>query len=164
MNKPEIRLIEAKDNSDVKDLVIETLAEFGLKGEGFAGVDEELADMFEAYSDALSAYYVVELGGEIKGVGGYAPLVGTEPGTIVELRKMYLRPELRGQGIGDKLIDLCIEGAQLKGYELMYLETVPAMKAAHHLYQKKGFSYIEQRMGDTGHDNCGVYMTRTLND
>lgn len=163
MNELVIRLIEPDDNSAVKALVHTTLAEFGLFGDGYAGVDPELNDMYAAYSDDLSAYYVVEFNGEICGVGGYAPLAGTERGTIAELRKMYLSPDLRGKGVGQQLIELCLSEAKAKAFSAIYLETVPAMKAAQALYFKNGFQYIEQKMGDTGHCNCGVCMLRKLN-
>lgn len=164
MNKPVIRLIEPKDNSHVKQLVQETLAEFGLVGEGFAGVDEELNDMHAAYADELSAYYVITLEGQVMGVGGYAPLAGTEPGTIAELRKMYFRPALRGQGLGQKMIELCINGARAKGYNSIYLETVEAMKVAQVLYQNNGFEYVSCAMGNTGHTGCGVRMMKALDE
>ncbi|MFC3193578.1 GNAT family N-acetyltransferase [Marinicella sediminis] len=162
MNEPIIRLIEPEDNAAVKALVLETLAEFGLAGVGYAGVDAELDDMYQAYDHSLSAYYVVEVNGDIKGVGGFASLQGTDPGTTAELRKMYLAPDLRGLGVGEQLIRKCIKGAADCGYEGIYLETVPAMKAAQKLYQKHGFDYLDKRMGDTGHTGCGVTMWRSL--
>ncbi len=163
-NEIVIRLIKSSDNPKVKQLVQTTLAEFGLSGEGYAGVDPELNDMFNAYADDLSAYYVVELDGEINGVGGYAPLTGTQRGTIAELRKMYLLPALRGKKVGFKLIQLCLKEATDKGFSAMYLETVPAMKDAQALYYKNGFEYLDKRLGDTGHGNCEVCMLRSLND
>jgi len=164
MNEPIIRLIEAKDNATVKSLVQTTLAEFGLFGEGYAGVDPELNDMYAAYSDELSAYYVVEVSGEICGVAGYAPLAGCVRGTIAELRKMYLLPKLRGQGVGQQLIELCLSEATDCAYSAMYLETVTEMQAAQKLYVKNGFKYLEDRIGDTGHNQCGVCMMRPLHD
>ena len=158
-----IRLIEPKDNASVKTLVLETLAEFGLVGEGFAGVDAEMEDMYAAYNNDLSAYFVIELANKIEGVGGYAPLVGTEPGTVAELRKMYLSSKLRGQGSGQKLLLLCINQAKDKQYKSMYLETVPTMKAAQKLYLSQGFNYLSNRLGDTGHSGCHVCMLRKLN-
>lgn len=163
-NKPLIRPIDPKDNAAVKALVLDTLAEFGLFGEGFAGVDAELNDMHGAYDNDLSAYYVVEMNGQVVGVGGYAPLLGTEPGTVAELRKMYLTPALRGQGVGRQLIERCLAETQALGYQTMYLETVPGMQAAQSLYQKHGFTRTEARMGDTGHSNCSVTMARSLRD
>ena len=158
-----IRLIERRDNPAVKDLVLKTLAEFNLHGEGYAGVDDELEDMYSAYKHHLSAYYVVEYhDGQIQGVGGYAPLLGTEPGTIAELRKMYLSPQLRGQGIGQRIIEICINAATEKSYQSIYLETVPSMKAAQKLYLKNDFEYLKHRLGHSGHNNCDVCMMRKL--
>ncbi|MGJ8662690.1 MAG: GNAT family N-acetyltransferase [Marinicella sp.] len=164
MQDPVIKLIQPQDNKAVRRLVLDTLSEFGLTGPGYAGVDAELEDMYASYSNELSAYYVVVLDGEILGVGGYAPLLGTEPGTIAELRKMYLTPALRGKGMGQKLIDICLAETKAKGYGILYLETVPAMKAAQGLYLKNGFQYLKQRLGDTGHSNCGIHMQKVLND
>jgi len=146
--------------------VLGVLVEFELFGEGFAGVDAELDDMYEAYNNSLSAYYVVESAGQILGVGGYAPLLGTDepPGTVAELRKMYLSATLRGQGIGQKLIEICLKAATEKNYQSMYLETVPAMHAAQKLYLSNGFNYLDSRVGDTGHSNCSVCMQRALNE
>ncbi len=76
---------------------------------------------------------------------------------------MYLSSDLRGQGFGQRLIDLCIKGAIENKFVDMYLETVPAMKAAQALYLKNGFEYTN-RMGDTGHSNCSVTMVRKLHD
>ncbi len=159
-----IRLIEPRDNLAVKNLVLDTLAEFKLFGEGFAGVDAELDDMYTAYDNALSAYYVVEVCEQVMGVGGYAPLLGTERGTVAELRKMYLSQSLRGQGVGQKLIDICLKAAADKKYQIMYLETVPAMQAAQKLYLNNGFTYLNNRLGDTGHSNCSVCMQKVLNE
>jgi putative acetyltransferase len=164
MIKSIIRPIEAPDNPAVKQLVLDTLAEFGLFGDGFAGVDAELEDMHAAYNNDLSAYFVVEVAGVIAGVGGYAPLHGTEPGSIAELRKMYLSADLRGQGMGQKLIDICLNEVKEKNYQSMYLETVPTMKAAQKLYLKNGFTYLDGPLGDTGHCNCSVRMLRKLYD
>ncbi|MEZ5472537.1 MAG: GNAT family N-acetyltransferase [Marinicella sp.] len=161
-HEPIIRLIETRDNPHVKKLVQETLAEFGISGEGFAGVDPELDDMCVAYGDDLSAYYVIEVEGKILGAGGYAPLEGTVRGTTAELRKMYFRPELRGLGLGQKMIEKCIKEATRLGFENIYLETVPKMKAAQGLYLKNGFAYLTSPMGNTGHTGCGVRMLRPL--
>lgn len=162
MNQANIRLIQPKDNQAVKQLVLDTLREFGLHGAGFAGVDAELDDMHQAYDNESSAYYVIETDGQVQGVGGFAPLEGAAGEAIAELRKMYLSPVLRGQGMGQKLIELCIADATDKGFEKMYLETVPAMEAAQALYQKNGFEYLTERLGDTGHHNCHVCMVKTL--
>jgi len=162
MSERSLRLIRPEDNSLVKSLVRNTLAEFGLAGEGYAGVDAELDDMFSAYNNALSAYYVIDCGGAIQGVGGFAPLLGSENDAIAELRKMYFVSDLRGQGWGHKLIELCLNEAKKRGFTAMYLETVPDMQVAQKLYLKHGFGYISERLGETGHHHCEVSMLKRL--
>lgn len=162
MMNANIRPIESKDNAKVKQLVHDVLIEHGLSGEGFAGVDPEMDDMYSAYQGNKAVYYVIEQADEIVGGGGFASLAGAEGEGIAELRKMYLRPSLRGQGWGHQLLLRCIEGARQAGFKHMYLETTPAMKTAQKLYLKHGFSYRDTRMGHTGHGGCEVLMSRRL--
>lgn len=155
-----IRTIEPQDNDAVKTLVLDVLAEHGLVGEGYAGVDPEMDDMYGNYQDKNCNFFVVEHKQRILGVGGYAPLAGDA--AKAELRKMYFKSELRGLGMGHKLIQACIDEAQKSGYQGMYLETTPAMKVAQALYRKHGFEFQSERMGDTGHGGCGVFMYRSF--
>ena len=75
-----------------------------------------------------------------------------------ELQKMYFLPEARGKGLGTKMMQVCLNRAREFGYEKVYIETMPYMKAAQKLYQKSGFEYIDAPMGDTGHGACQVWM------
>lgn len=157
----QIRPIQAKDNAAVKKLVVGVLAEHGIQGEGFAGVDPELDDMCAAYAGEDAAFYVIESAGAVLGVGGFATLAGTEGEGIAELRKMYFKPALRGQGWGNQLLTLILSEAKKAGYRKMYLETTPDMKAAQAMYAKHGFKHRSDRLGDTGHSGCGVFMEKT---
>jgi len=157
-----IRRVEAKDNQAIKDLVINTLAEFGAKGPGFASSDAELHDMYSAYQADNKAFYVVVKDQEVLGIGGFAPLDGEEHSGICELRKMYFDLQLRGQGIGKKMIDKCIAKATEVGFHTMYLETIPEMAAAQGLYKSRGFEYLESPKGNTCHSACQVFMQKKL--
>ena len=99
---------------------------------------------------------------QVLGGAGIAPLDGEEESGICELRKMYFFPELRGQGVGKTLIDQCIEKAKEMGYHSMYLETIHEMKTAQKLYRSRGFEYLNERMGNTGHHGCPVFMLKKL--
>jgi putative acetyltransferase len=157
-----IRAAKKNDNPIIKKLVIETLAEFGATGSGFASSDKELQDMYQAYQADNKRFYVVEMDGEVLGCGGVAPLDGEENSGICELRKMYFDAKLRGQGAGKKLIDLCIEKATQIGFHTMYLETIPEMKIAQGLYKSRGFEYLCSSKGNTCHTACQVFMQKTL--
>ncbi len=158
-----IRDVQEKDNKDLIDLVHQTLAEFGAeKGDGFAMDDDELLDMHASYQLPGMHYFVIEKQGKIYGGAGVAPLDGDNENSYCELRKMYFSPALRGDGLGRVMIDKCIEKAKELGYKGMYLETINAMKIAQKLYLSRGFEYLEQRMGNTGHHACGVFMLKQL--
>ncbi len=157
-----IREIQEKDNPIIIDLVVKTLHEFGAKGPGFASSDAELKNMYAAYQADNKKFYVVELDGEVLGCGGVAPLDGEENSGICELRKMYFNQKLRGQGVGKKLIDLCIKSAKEIGFHTMYLETIPEMKIAQKLYKSRGFEYLNSARGNTCHSACQVFMQKSL--
>lgn len=157
-----IRDVQPQDNDALNRLVHVTLEEFGACGDGFAMADAELLDMYSNYQKKGKHYFVVELNGQVLGGAGIAPLDGEEDSGICELRKMYFFPELRSQGVGKTLIDQCIEKAKEMGYHSMYLETIHEMKTAQKLYRSRGFEYLNERMGNTGHHGCPVFMLKKL--
>ncbi|MDZ7645974.1 MAG: GNAT family N-acetyltransferase [Cytophagales bacterium] len=63
--------------------------------------------------------------------------------SICELKRMYIREQARGFGIGKKLLLKSIEAATLLGYKKMRLDTLSSMHAAIHLYQQAGFYEID---------------------
>ena len=61
-----------------------------------------------------------------------------------ELKRLYVKPGYRRQGIAEKLLDRMIEEARETGYSYMVLDTMPALKEAIRLYEKKGFYSINK--------------------
>lgn len=61
---------------------------------------------------------------------------------VCELKRMYLRKETRGLGLGKRLLDYSIQLGQELGYDKMRLDTLSSMKAAINLYKKSGFYEI----------------------
>ena len=61
---------------------------------------------------------------------------------ICELKRMYIKPNYRRKGIGQKLVDLLCEKAKQNGYYLMRLDTLDSMLPALHLYWSNGFKDI----------------------
>lgn len=156
-----IRQIEAADNPVVAEIIRLVMTEFDAVGCGYSINDEEVDDMHTAYAPEGSAFFVVELDGQVYGCGGFGPLKGAAADTC-ELRKMYFRSELRGLGVGARLLDLCLAEAHRSGYKRCYLETKDNMQQAQRLYGKFGFEYLDEPMGDTGHTSCGTWMVRKL--
>jgi ribosomal protein S18 acetylase RimI-like enzyme len=61
---------------------------------------------------------------------------------ICEMKRLYVIPSARGQGIGRKLAETIIAQAKAMGYKHMRLDTVASMHAANRLYSSLGFRPI----------------------
>ena len=64
-------------------------------------------------------------------------------GDMGEIKRMYVRPEFRGKGIGRALLEALIAEAQEIGYPTVRLDSTRFMEAAHSLYRSVGFHEIE---------------------
>ena len=89
------------------------------------------------------------------------PLKGAEE-DVCELRKMYFLPELRGTGMGSKLLRRILDSARQAGFQRCYLETIRAMEQARKLYTEFGFTPLDQPLGNTGHCACNQHMVLKL--
>lgn len=157
-----IRAIEKRDNAGIARVIREVSAEHGLTADkGFAVADPILDTLFEVYHQPRSAYWVVEMDGEIVVGGGVAPLAGGD-GETCELQKMYLSSKLRGKGIAKKIVQQSLEFGKQQGFSRCYLETTDILKAAISLYEKLGFEFIDKALGNTGHSDCEIRMLKSL--
>lgn len=58
---------------------------------------------------------------------------------ICEMKRLYIQPQFRGQGIGKSLVDKLILTAASAGYKNMRLDTLESLTAANKLYKHCGF-------------------------
>jgi len=156
-----IRPIRRDDNAAVADIIRDVMTEFGAVGCNFSISDPEVDAMFEAYPAPTAAFFVVERAGRVLGCGGLGPLAAG-PSDVCELRKMYFRPELRGTGMGTRLLGVILDAAREAGYRRCYLETLGNMTDARRLYRRHGFEAMDRPLGNTGHSGCNSWMIRDL--
>jgi GNAT superfamily N-acetyltransferase len=105
----------------------------------FQNFDKELANLPGDYSPPDGRLLLVEYDGQL---GGCVALHKLEDG-ICEMKRLYLRPEFRGKGLGRAIADRIIEEAHQIGYQRMRLDTVePVMKDAVAMYRRIGFREI----------------------
>ena len=156
-----IRSVNQSDNKSLSVILRKVLVEMKIPQKGSAYEDPELSNMYEAYQFPRSKYFVVEENKKILGGAGISPLRDGDI-NICELQKMYFHKTIRGRGIGQKLIQICLDFALESGYEKCYIETMPNMVNAQKLYLKKGFQYINAPLGNTGHSACPVWMIKKI--
>lgn len=157
----QLREIRRSDNRVLGDIINKCLADFGAGGPGFVNADPDFGRLFQVYQEPRSAYFVVTREGRVLGGGGVAPLKNA-PADVCEFQKMYLLPEARGQGLGQRIVEMCMSTARALGFKRCYLETLTNMKAARALYEKNGFRPVKKPMGCTGHFGCDAWYLRKL--
>jgi putative acetyltransferase len=105
----------------------------------FQNFDKELAGLPGDYAPPEGRLLLVEYEGQL---AGCVALHKLEPG-ICEMKRLYLRPQFRGKGLGRALADRIIADARQIGYLRMRLDTVePIMKDAVAMYRKLGFEEV----------------------
>ena len=105
----------------------------------FQNFDRELAGLPGDYAPPEGRLLLAEYEGQLVGCVALHKL---EPG-ICEMKRLYLRRQFRGKGLGRALAERIIAEARQIGYRCMRLDTVePVMKDAVAMYRKLGFTEI----------------------
>jgi putative acetyltransferase len=89
-------------------------------------------------NSATTLFVARDEAGQAVGMGA----LKVESDDMAEVKRMYTRPEIRGQRIGVALLDAITELARQKGISHLMLETgdVAGFEPAHRLYSKAGFT------------------------
>jgi GNAT superfamily N-acetyltransferase len=101
--------------------------------------ERDLDDVDELVAPG-GVFLLVYRGDEVVGCGGVRtiePMVG-------ELKRMWIRPDNRGTGLGSRLLSELIEQSRLLGHTSLLLDTNRGLGEALAMYRKHGFEPIER--------------------
>ncbi|WP_299122750.1 GNAT family N-acetyltransferase [uncultured Winogradskyella sp.] len=93
--------------------------------------------------------YIIDKGGfiffamKVNKVVGTVALMPTEESGILELTKMAVLPEERGQKIGQQLLQHCIDFGKAQNLKGLLLYSSTKLENAIYLYRKYGFKELE---------------------
>ena len=129
----------AEHISTARELIMEyaTWLEFNLCFQGF---EEEMRSFPGKYAPPAGRLLLALWDGRPAGVIALRAL--EEPG-LCEMKRLYVRSEFRGHGIGRILAERVIGEAAKLGYTRMRLDTIPGkMDRAIEMYRELGFAEI----------------------
>ena len=106
----------------------------------FATFQAEVAGLPGVYAEPAGCLLLAEVEGRDAGCVALRPLEGDPD--AAELKRLYVRPEFRGAGIGRVLVTRVIEFARDAGYQRIQLDTLETMQAAQRLYLSMGFQIV----------------------
>ena len=101
--------------------------------------DEEIEHLEEKYGLPKGRIYLLYLDGSLAGCVGMKP----SDETHAELKRLFVRPEFRGNNLGERMVRRIMDDAREEGYAFLRLDTLPGLKSALKLYRRLGFYEVE---------------------
>jgi putative acetyltransferase len=101
----------------------------------YQGFAEELASLPGVYAPPRGRLLLAESGNAIAGCVALRPL----DARVCEMKRLYVRPGFRGQGLAKGLVRRVLEEARAIRYTTLRLDTLPFMTEAMRLYEALGF-------------------------
>jgi len=124
--------------AQARELVLEYAQSLGFSL-CFQNFDQEHAGLPGDYAPPSGCLLLADCEGQLAGCVALRPLYSN----VCEMKRLYLRPQFRGKGLGLALAERIVAEARRLGYRHMRLDTVePVMKDAVAMYRKLGFAEI----------------------
>ena len=157
-----IRPIEEEDNTSIASILRASVEEHDAPKVGTFYDDPHTDLMFQTFNIEDAEYWVVECNGTILGGGGFYPTKGLPKG-YAELSKFHFSPELRGKGIGKRLLQLIEQRAIKAGYTHLYIVSYHQFGNAVAMYEKCGYEHINSALDQSGlYQDAPFHMLKEL--
>ncbi len=131
-----IRNWQPNDRKIAANIIGSVLAEYNLNWEP-EGADRDVLEVEKFYQNIGGEFWVIERQGKILGTSAYYPI---ERGNkAVEIRKMYLLPEIRCQGLGKFLLKELEKRIAERKFQEIWIETATVLQEAVKLYESNGY-------------------------
>lgn len=109
-------------------------------------LEDEIDRIPDYYAARSGSFWIAELGDASRGVGMYG-LEACDDSSL-EIRRMYVDPAFRRQGIARRLLAHAEQIGRAARYHRLVLSTSEIQKAAYALYQSVGFSLTSTEIAD----------------
>lgn len=152
-----MEIVDGKAYMDqAKSLIIEYTRKLG-RDLAFQNIDDELENLAGKYTEPEGELLAaIDAGGNVVGIVAYH----RHSKERCEMKRLYVKPDFRGDKLGESLIEKILEQAKKAGYKEMVLDTLAPMKPAIHLYEKFGFLECEPYYNNPMDDV--IYMKKEL--
>ena len=105
----------------------------------FQEFEQEVLSLPGRYASPLGRLYLAVFNETPAGCIALRPLNDVQ----CEMKRLYVRPAFRGQGLARQLTEQIIADARKIGFRQMVLDSLPMMTAAQTLYRSLGFQGIK---------------------
>jgi len=138
---------DAEDQAHIKTLFEEYLYWANDQLDAHFGIRFDIPQMIEGDMATLGKFAPPDgrllLAKDDEDVVGLACMRKIRP-DVAEIKRMYVRPSQRRQGVGQALVARTVTEARTQGYDEIYLDSARFMQAAHGLYRACGFLPFEE--------------------
>jgi putative acetyltransferase len=128
-----VRDWQERDRDRAAKVIKTVLEEYGLPWQP-ESADKDVIEVETAYLNIGGEFWVVEQNATIVGTAAYQPIARGQ--NAVEIRKMYLLPQIRGQGLGRYLLAQLEQAIAINKYQEIWVETASVLQEAVKLYER----------------------------
>lgn len=127
----------ATEFSHAKELILEYVAWLGIDL-SFQNFDQEMEGLPQMYNSNDGGLFIAYTNNVAVGIAGIRKFSEKD----CEVKRMFVKPNSRGLGIGGLLLKECLDTAKKLNYDSVKLDTANFMKSAIKLYTDHGFEEI----------------------